>query len=81
MTRGMVIQKEPFIDNWCEPDMTNKNNVLSSDKGSYNDDIIQNPDSGLDNGKKHTNNCISVSKRYPELSCLKYALCEPPICL
>ena len=53
MTRGMVIQKEPFIDNWCEPDMTNKNNVLRSDKGSYNDDIIQNPDSGLDNWKKY----------------------------
>ena len=29
----------------------------------------------------HTNNCISVSKRYTEISCLKYALCEPPICL
>ena len=55
MTRGMVIQKEPFIDNWCEPDMTNKNNcnILNSDKGSYNDDTIQNPDSGLDNWKKY----------------------------
>ena len=30
---------------------------------------------------EHTNNCISVSKRYTKLSCLKYALWEPPICL
>ena len=29
----------------------------------------------------HTNNWISLSKRYREISCLKYALCEPPICL
>merc|ERR1712227_1157213 len=52
-TRGIMIQKEPFIDNWCEPEMTNKNNVLNSDKSSYNDDTIQNPDSGLDNWKKY----------------------------
>jgi len=53
MSKGIKIQKEPFIDNWCEPDMTNKNNVLNSDKSSYNDDTIQNPDSGLDNWKKY----------------------------
>jgi len=53
MTRGIMIQKEPFIDNWCEPDMTNKNNVLNSETGSYNDDTVQNPDSGLDNWKKY----------------------------
>jgi len=53
MTRGIVIQKEPFIDNWCEPDMTSKNNVLNSETGSYIDDTVQNPDSGLDNWKKY----------------------------
>ena len=55
MARGIKIQKEePFIGHWCGSDKIQKNNLHNSDKSSSeDDDLIQNPDSGLDNWRDY----------------------------